>query len=74
MKNQILKILNPIIGLLVLNQAITSSLNDYFPKKLFEFVHGGGGLLLVTGVTVHVIMNWKWVQTTYFKKKGVPSK
>ncbi len=69
-KNQALKILNPAIGLLVLSQAITSSLNDFFPKELFEAVHGGGGVLLVSGVALHLYLNWSWVQATYLTKKG----
>lgn len=69
-KNQALKILNPALGMLVLSQAITSSLNDFFPKELFEAIHGGGGVLLVSGVVLHLYFNWSWVQATYLNKKG----
>ena len=68
-KNQALKILNPILGTLVLSQAITSTLHDFFPKEVFEVVHGGGGVLLVSGVVLHLYLNWSWVQATYLSKK-----
>jgi len=69
-KNQALKILNPILGLLILNQALTSTFHDFFPKELFEVIHGGGGVLLVSGVVLHLYFNWSWVQATYLNKKG----
>jgi hypothetical protein len=72
-KNQALKILNPVLGTLVLSQAITSSLKDFLPKELFEAVHGGGGVLLVSGVALHLYLNWSWVQATYLTKKDRPS-
>jgi|APCry4251928276_1046603.scaffolds.fasta_scaffold57259_5 hypothetical protein len=69
-KNQALKILNPAVGLLILNQAITSSLHEFLPKEFFEAVHAGGGVLLVCGVALHLYLNWNWVQATYLTKKG----
>jgi hypothetical protein len=69
-KNQALKILNPAVGLLILNQAITSSLHEFLPKEFFEAVHAGGGVLLVCGVALHLYLNWSWVQATYLTKKG----
>ncbi|MBU0908818.1 MAG: hypothetical protein KKA54_04275 [Proteobacteria bacterium] len=72
-KNQALKILNPTIGILILSQAISSSLHDFFPKEAFEVIHGGGGILLVSGVALHLYLNWSWVQATYLTKKGPQS-
>ncbi|MBU4263731.1 MAG: hypothetical protein KKC76_17900 [Proteobacteria bacterium] len=69
-KNQALKIINPVIGLLILNQAISSSLHDFIPKEVFEVFHEGGGVLLVSGVILHLYFNWSWVQATYLNKKG----
>jgi hypothetical protein len=72
-KNQALKFLNPALGMLVLSQAITSSLHDFFPKELFEAVHGGGGILLVSGVALHVYLNWSWVRGPPILIKAGPS-
>jgi len=72
-KNQALKFLNPALGMLVLSQAITSSLHDFFPKELFEVIHGGGGILLVSGVALHLYFNWSWVRATYLNKSGPQS-
>jgi hypothetical protein len=72
-KNQALKVINPALGILVLNQAITSSLHDFFPKELFAVIHGGGGILLVSGVALHLYLNWSWVRATYLNKSGQQS-
>lgn len=69
-KKQLLKIINPIIGILLVNQVVTSMLEDFIPKEVFEGIHGGGGALLVAGVAVHLYCNWAWVEATYLRKNG----
>ncbi len=68
-KNTALKILNPIMGVLVVNQALTGMLSDAIPYKAFEMLHEGGGPVFVAAVVLHVILNWNWVKTAYFKKR-----
>jgi len=72
-KNTMLKILNPILGATVLNQALTGLLYDFLSPDTFEFIHKGGGIVLVLGVMLHVIFNWNWIRVNYFLKK-VPNK
>lgn len=67
-KNTVLKILNPIMGLLVLNQALTGLLRDALPYDAFEMLHEGGGPALVAVIALHVFLNWNWIRATYFKK------
>lgn len=71
MKNTALRILNPFIGLLVLSKAATGLLSDKLPDRLFLAVHEGGGILLVTGIMLHVILNFGWVRINLLKRPGV---
>ena len=66
-----LKILNPILALLFLNQAATGLLADELPREAFEILHEGGAYLLIAGVVLHVFLNWNWVKATFFPKKPV---
>ena len=68
MKNTALRILNPFIGLLVLSQATTGLLADKLPARLFETVHEGGGILLVSGIALHVLLNFGWVKNNLLKR------
>ena len=69
-KNEALKMINPVIAVLILSQAVTSSLHDFFPGEFYEIIHGGGGGLLIMGVALHLTLNWSWVQATYLKKRS----
>ncbi len=51
-KNKALKILNPILAVLVVNQLLMGLLNDALSDEVFEVFHGGGGFLLVMGVII----------------------
>ena len=66
-----LKILNPILALLFLNQAATGLLADELPREAFEILHEGGAYLLIATVVLHVVLNWNWVMATFFRKKPV---
>ena len=67
-KNTVLKILNPIIALLLLCQASTALLMSALGHGAVEEIHETGGILLALGVLLHLILNWKWVKSSYFKK------
>ncbi len=69
-KAKALKILNPILGLLVLNQLVIGALHGSLPHIIFEVMHVGGGLVLVLGVVIHLILNWGWVRVNFFKKNS----
>jgi hypothetical protein len=70
-KIEALKILNPILGVLVLNQALMAAFHDAVPRQVFEVMHGGGGVLMVLGVVIHLILNWSWVRVNFLKRNGV---
>lgn len=66
-KNKILLITNPLMGLLVISQLVTG-LNADRLGKWFDTVHVIPGILLAVLVVVHVVLNWPWVRTSYFKR------
>lgn len=66
-RNRLLKILNPILGVLMVNQILTGMFSEQLPHEAFEVLHGGGGVLLTAGVVLHVILNWNWVKANFFK-------
>ena len=67
-RNSILKILNPILAILLLNQILTGILHDAIPKEVYEFFHEGGGISLTLAAVLHVILNWNWVKANFYKK------
>ena len=64
----ILRILNPILAVLFLNQILTGILHDAISDKTYEFFHGGGGILITITVVLHVILNWNWVKANFYRK------
>ena len=67
-KYNTLKIVNPILLVLVLNQLVTGLVGGKLSHEAFEILHEGGGILLAVAVALHLILNWGWVQSTYRKK------
>jgi hypothetical protein len=67
-KTAILKILNPILGLLIINQAITGFSRSKLSYETFEFLHEGGGVLLICLIFAHIILNFNWIKTSYFAR------
>jgi hypothetical protein len=69
MKNSaILKILNPILLLLIINQVVTGALGAKLPAWAFETFHVGGATLLVFLIFAHIMLNFNWIKTNYFTK------
>jgi protein-S-isoprenylcysteine O-methyltransferase Ste14 len=66
-KNSVLKIVNPVLAILMLNQPFSALLYSVTDWDAFESLHIGGGILLVVLAAVHLMLNWKWVTTNFFK-------
>ncbi|MBN1782920.1 hypothetical protein JW948_17435 [bacterium] len=64
-----LKILNPVLGILVVNQAATGMMHDALDREVFETMHEGGGVVLVVLSVIHLILNWNWIRANYSRKK-----
>jgi len=67
-RNSILKIVNPVLGILVANQILTGLFSGALPYEAFEILHQGGGYLLAVTAVLHLILNWNWVKANYFKR------
>ena len=72
-KRNLLKIVNVLLAILILNQATTALIHDLLPKDAFEFLHEGGGVTMFVLALVHVYLNWAWVKANILpgrKKSG----
>jgi hypothetical protein len=67
-KNVVLKILNLILLVLFVNQAVTVLFREQLSLKAFQFFHKGGGMILLGLILVHFISNFNWVKASYFPK------
>ena len=67
-KNTALKILNPILLILLVNQAATVLLRPKLSHEIFESLHKGGGAIFIALAILHFILNFNWVKASYFKK------
>ena len=67
-KNTLHKILNPILLVLFINQAVTVLFLDELPPWAFQVFHKGGGAILLALVAIHFILNFNWVKANYFPK------
>jgi len=68
-KNTMFKILNPILAVLTVTQALSALLADHLPYVVFEWVHKGGGFLLLAGIGLHVALNWTWVRASLLPRR-----
>jgi hypothetical protein len=68
-RNTALKILNPILLLLFINQAITVLLRDHLSFKVFGLFHKTGGAILLCLIALHIILNFNWIKANYFPRK-----
>ncbi len=61
----------PILTLLILNQAVTGVIGvDRIGEERYELVRVYAGYFLVAMILFHLILNWGWIKSHYFKKKA----
>jgi hypothetical protein len=70
-KNIVLKIVNLILGIMLLNQVLTGVFGHQLPSGAFEVLHKHAGIIFTIVVVFHIILNWNWINASYFRK---PSK
>lgn len=64
-RNSALKILNPVLLVLFISQAVTALFHDNIPYKAFQVFHKGGGFVLLGLIAVHIILNFNWIKANY---------
>ena len=68
LKKKLLKYLNVVIAVLILNQVLSGLLHGALFHKLFSILHKGSGIVLFIAVAIHVALNWGWVKTNFLKR------
>lgn len=51
----------PLQALLILNQLLTGFSRDELPRGWFRHIHISTGVLLVSLVVFHIMLNWDWI-------------
>ena len=69
-RNTMLKIVNPILGVLLVNQIVTGIFHGGLSHETFEIMHEGGGILLALAAGLHVVLNWNWIRTNFLKGRS----
>ena len=69
-KTKALKLLNPVMGCVLVVQALTGFFGDDLPKELFETVHLIGAILLLVCAAGHLLLNWNWIKANFLRKSA----
>jgi len=67
-RNTMLKILNPVLAVFFLNQAITAIFHDSLSRPAFEILHKTAGMILLCLIALHIILNSNWVKANYLSE------
>ena len=67
-KNTMLKVLNPVLAVFFLNQAISAIFRDSFSHSAFSIFHKTAGIILLCLIALHIILNFNWIKNNYFSK------
>ena len=70
-RNTAFKILNPVIGIMLVIQMCSGIFRHSLSRDAFELLHEVNGIALAVLIVLHVILNWNWINANFFKK---PSK
>jgi hypothetical protein len=66
-KTTALKIVNSLIAVLFLTQAVTGMAHDLLPEWAGA-IHHYAGFVFAASVIAHVALNWNWMRSAYLKK------
>jgi hypothetical protein len=69
-KNTMNKILNPILLVLFINQAVSVVFREHFTRETFRIFHMSAGAILLILLLVHFILNFNWVKANYLPKQS----
>lgn len=66
-----LKVVNVLLLVLLLGQALSGFGRQALSYEAFEILHEGGGIALVVCSAVHLLLNWNWIRASFLKRKAV---
>ena len=66
-KNKTLKIVNPILAILLLNQPFSIIMGAVTGWGPFQSLHLVGGIGLFILAAIHLMLNWGWVRMNFLK-------
>jgi hypothetical protein len=70
-KQKALRILNPLLGVLLVAQISAPLLGQVIEMPPYQYqVHTWNGVLIGVLIVLHIILNWPWIKSNYFKKKA----
>jgi hypothetical protein len=67
-KTTLLKIVNFFAAILFIVQAGTGIGHSVLPDQVFS-IHGFTGFIFVVFIVLHIILNWTWIRSSFFKGK-----
>lgn len=67
-KTSILKIINPLLFIIALLQAVTGAIYFLGGNGLNSIIHMIGGAVMAGLAVIHIFLNWGWVKSNYFNK------
>ena len=69
-RNTALKIVNPILGILLVNQIITGMFgHQILPQGWFGVMHCKAGIAFAAVAALHVILNWNWIAANFLPRR-----
>ena len=66
-----LKVLNPVLGVLMVFQILGMPLKELLPVDIMLVykLHALNGFFIGFLIILHVVLNWSWVRSTYFGRR-----
>ena len=72
-KSTLLKIVNLFVAILFIVQAGTGMGHSVLPDQVFA-IHGYTGFAFAIFVVLHIVLNWAWIRSNFFKWTSNPAK
>ena len=66
-KGAALRIVNPLLGILLINQPVSIVMGLLTGWAAFEGLHIVGGIGLLIVAAIHLILNWSWVRMNFLR-------
>ena len=68
-----LKVINLLLFVVILNQAMSGLLHDQLSPGAFEILHESAAYVLLALVALHLWLNWTWIANNFLRFSRSPS-